>query len=140
MLAKIKVKRIYRKGNLCGSTCFYLSNFLWNECWGSKIECEYRSRSLWFYKVCIAFQSQVLSVCTKNREKSVLWAYKVKWWKTSALLNNKNANPVSCIAHRCFIQGFTSSSRWVGRWYLGQLLCQLDPHLPTPHLSWFVNI
>lgn len=39
------------------------------------------------------------------------------------------------IVCRCFICDFTCSSRWVDKWYLGQLLLwQLFP-LPTPHPS-----
>lgn len=44
---------------------------------------------------------------------------KVTRWHTKASLKNKNANPVSYIIYKCFIQVFTRSSF---RQYLGQLL------------------
>lgn len=90
----------------------------------------------------IAFGFPILCVPADSWERGSLRPHKAIRWKTNATPRNKNANPVSNIMCKSFIQGFACSSQWVGRWYLGQIMLWRLPHpqISTLHSSSYPNM
>lgn len=83
------------------------------------------------YPHCISI-SNLVSVLWKLG-KGPLHAHRVTRWKTNSMLKNKNANPISHVICRCFIQGFSYLSDTLDYFYV-DLINQLFL-LSTPHSS-----